>query len=49
MLEQEFKGLQDSDNDLRRQYPELRSLNRELDSAGERIANAVGSRLDVHA
>jgi predicted PurR-regulated permease PerM len=42
---QEFKELQNSYNDLRRQYPQLGSLDTQLTSAGARIANAVGSRL----
>lgn len=42
---QEFRGLQDSYNDLRAEYPQLGSLNRQLTSAGERIATAVGGRL----
>jgi predicted PurR-regulated permease PerM len=42
---QEFRGLQDSYNDLRRDYPQLSSLDEQLTSAGERIANAVGGRL----
>jgi predicted PurR-regulated permease PerM len=42
---QEFRGLQDSYNDLRQEYPQLGSLDKQLTSAGERIANAVGSRL----
>jgi predicted PurR-regulated permease PerM len=42
---QEFKGLQDSYNDLREQYPQLASFDAQLSSAGARIADAVGSRL----
>jgi predicted PurR-regulated permease PerM len=42
---QEFRGLQESYNDLRRDYPQLGSLDKQLTSAGERIASAVGSRL----
>ena len=42
---QEFKGLQDSYNELRQEYPQLGSLDEQLTSAGATIANAVGSRL----
>ena len=42
---QEFRGLQNSYNDLRRQYPQLGSLDKQLTSIGGRLANAVGSRL----
>jgi putative permease len=42
---QEFRGLQDSYNDLRQEYPQLGSLDKQLTSAGERIATAVGGRL----
>jgi predicted PurR-regulated permease PerM len=42
---QEFQGLQDSYNDLRREYPQLASLDAQLGSAGARIADALGSRL----
>jgi putative permease len=42
---QEFQGLQDSYNQLRREYPQLASFDDQLSSAGARIADAVGSRL----
>ncbi len=42
---QEFKGLQDSYNDLRQEYPQLASLDEQLTSVGATIANAVGGRL----
>src|SRR3954451_2828268 len=42
---QEVPGLRDSYDDLRRQYPQLGSLDEQLTSAGGRIASAVGSRL----
>jgi putative permease len=42
---QEFRGLQNSYNDLRKEYPQLGSLDKQLTSAGGRIASAVGSRL----
>jgi putative permease len=42
---QEFRSLKNSYNELRRDYPQLGSLDKQLTSVGERIASAVGSRL----
>ena len=42
---QRFQALRDTYDDLRREHPELGSLDEQVSSASERIATAIGSRL----